>query len=138
SRAEVLPPPPKELQGSQLKIEYTSILAVAQRAVTAGTIERFSGFVGNIVAGDPRVIDKVDLDQTIDQYSEALGVPASIVRSDQEVEQIRDQRARQEQAAQAAAAGQQTADMLKTLSEADTGRRSNLLADIIGNQGRIA
>lgn len=137
ARARVLPPPPPELDGMGLKVEYTSLLAVAQRAIGAGAIERFAGFVGNLAAGDPRILDKWDMDQTVDEYGETIGVPASIVRSDEEVAKLREERQKQEQAAQSAMAAQQTALTAETLSKADTGRDSNLLADILGNQGRL-
>lgn len=143
-RANALPPPPPELQSAGLKIEFTSLLAVAQRAVGATAIERFVGFVGNMLATDAadptatdRVMDKWNRDQTIDEYADVTGVPASMVRSDEEVAKLRADRAKQMQQAQAAQAVVQGADTAKVLSEADSGRNSNLLADIIGNQGRI-
>lgn len=137
SRARVLPPPPKIMDGVALKVEYTSLLAVAQRAIGAGAIERFSGFMGNLAAGNPEILDKWDMDQTADEYADTIGVPASIIRSDDEVAKLRQGRAQQMQAANAMAAAAQSAQTAKVLSEADTGRDSNLLADILGNQGRL-
>ena len=37
SRAGVFPPPPQELQGTELNIEYTSMLARSQKEVQANT-----------------------------------------------------------------------------------------------------
>lgn len=137
ARNKVLPPPPKEMDGMGLKIEYISLLAVAQRAIGATGIERFAGFLGNLSAGNPEVLDKWDMDQTVDEYGDITGVPASIVRSDEEVQKLRDARAAQTQNANALATAQQSAQTAQTLSQADTGRNSNLLADIIGNAGRV-
>lgn len=137
ARHKVLPPPPPQMDGMGLKIEYTSLLAVAQRAIGATGIERFAGFLGNLAAGNPEILDKWDMDQTVDEYADVTGVPASIVRSDEEVDKLREGRRAQEQNMQAAAVAQQGADTAKVLSEADTGRNSNLLADIIGNAGRV-
>lgn len=137
ARSRVLPPPPKEMDGMALKVEYTSLLAVAQRAIGAGSIERFSGFMGNLAAGNPEILDKWDMDQTADEYADAIGVPASMIRSDDEVKKLRDGRQAQVQAQQAAMAAEQAAVTAETLSKADTGRDSNLLADILGNQGRL-
>lgn len=137
SRAEALPPPPEELDGVGLKVEYTSLLAVAQRAVGVSTIERFSGFMGNMAAGNPQVMDKWDMDQSVDEYADSIGIAASVVRSDEEVAKIREGRQKQEQQMQQAAMAVQGAETAKVLSQADTGRRSNLLADIMGNQGRV-
>jgi len=99
-----LPPPPMELQGDEdepreLEIEYTSILAQAQKAVATGGIERGWAFAGQIAAVKPEVLDKLDEDETVDQYFEMLGV-SSITRSDDEVARIREQRQQAQQAAQ--------------------------------------
>lgn len=136
-RHHVLPPPPPEMQDRALEVEYTSLLAVAQKAVAAGPIERFSGFLGNLAAGNPEILDKWDMDQTVDEYGDAVGVPAAMIRSDDEVAEIRAQRAQQMQAAQALDAAKATADTAEVLSRADTGRDSNLLADLLGGQGRL-
>lgn len=130
TRAQMIDPPPEELDGMELRVEYISIMAQAQRAVVVGGIERLVGFVGNLAAGNPAVLDKVDFDQTVDEYGEAVGVPASIVRSDDAVAKIRADRAQQEQAAQAGAAAAQAAEGAKVLSEAKTGEE-NLLTQIL-------
>lgn len=97
-----LPPPPQELEGMELRVENISTLAQAQLAVSTGSIERFLGFVGNVSAGNPESTDKVDFDQAIDEYADAIGVMPTIVRSDDEVAAMRAQRAEQQRAAQAA------------------------------------
>ncbi|WP_454618364.1 portal protein [Bradyrhizobium cenepequi] len=102
NRRRELPPPPRELQNQDLKIEYISILAQAQKAVATGAIERFSGFVGQLAAVKPDVLDKLDADEVADQYGDMLGVPPSIIVPDDEVKKIRDGRAqKQKQAEQA-------------------------------------
>lgn len=136
-RKGVIPPPPPEMEGMPLKVEYTSLLAVAQKSVGVASMERFAGFIGNLSAGNPNVLDKWDMDQTVDEYSELIGVPASIVRSDEEADQIRKARQAKEQQAQQMAMAQQGADTAKVLSETDTqrGGNSNLLADLLGGAG---
>lgn len=134
-RHRVLPPPPEEMSDVGLEVEYTSLLAVAQKAVAAGPIERFSGFLGNLAAGNPEILDKWDMDQTVDEYADAVGVPAAMVRSDDEVEELRAQRQQQQQGVEGMAVAQQGAETAKVLSEADTGRDSNLLADLLGGAG---
>lgn len=124
----ILPEPPREIAEQELRIEYISTLAQAQKAVATGSIERLAGFVGNLAAGKPEVLDKLDADQAIDEYAEMIGAPATIVLSDDRVAEIRKERvaAMQQQmgvqqaqpVAQAAKAG---ADAVKTLAEADAG-----------------
>src|SRR6185369_3852595 len=43
------PPPPQELQGQALKVEYTSVMAQAQKLIGTTGIERVVGFVGNLI-----------------------------------------------------------------------------------------
>ena len=100
AEANLLPEAPPELQGAELKVNYVSSLAQAQRAVATGTIERLSGFVGQLASFDPNVIDKFDGDQAIDEYATAIEAPPRIVRSDEDVAAERQARAQQEQQAQ--------------------------------------
>jgi hypothetical protein len=91
----LIPTPPEELQGVPLKVEYISVMAQAQKLVGISGIERFAGFVGSIVAQtqNQQLLDKVDSDQMIDEYGDAVGISPRIIRSDDEVEQIRSDRA---------------------------------------------
>lgn len=100
--AGVVPPPPQELQGMELSVEFVSMLAQAQRAVATNGIDRFVGNLGAVAQFKPDVLDKFDADSWADAYADMLGVdPELIVPSDQ-VALIRKQRAQaQAQAAQA-------------------------------------
>lgn len=126
--AEILPPPPEELAGVDLRVEYISMLAQAQKAVATGGIERLSSYVGNVAAVRPDVLDKVNWDQTVDEYADALGVPPTLIVPDEQVAEIRAQRQKAEQAQQQAAMLQQAAQGAETLSKADMGGDSVLAA----------
>jgi len=137
-RNDLLPPPPEELGGVTLKVEYISVMAQAQKAIGTGAIERLAGFVGNMAAAKPEVLDKFDADQSVDEYAEMIGVPPRIVVPDDVVQQIREERAQMEQqqmameqanqVAQTANVGAQAA---KVMSDTDTGG-DNLLNNIVG------
>lgn len=130
NRRGMLPPPPEELQGQPLRVEYTSVMAQAQKAVGIGSIERAVGFIGNLVAaGFPQAGDKLDVDQSVDEYFDMLGVPTTITKSDEQVQAEREQRAQQQQAAQSMQMGAGAADIAKTLSQSGTGD-PNLLTSI--------
>lgn len=101
NEARILPPMPKELQGG-MNMEFTGTLAQAQKAVATGSIERLYGFAGNLAAVKPDIMDKLDVDQTIDEYADMVGAPGSIVVADDKVKEIRDGRAKQQQAMMAA------------------------------------
>jgi hypothetical protein len=117
-RGEV-PAPPPEISGQELKVEYISIMAQAQKLVATAGLERFVGFVGNLAAAKPDIADKLDFDQVVDEYSDMLGVPPKIVRADEEVAKIREGRAQQIAAQQRAEQLQQIAQGAKLLSETD-------------------
>jgi len=134
-RRGLLPDPPPELQGVPLKIEYVSIMAQAQKLVGLSSLERFSGFVGSLVAETQRtdMLDKVDFDQLIDEYGDGAGVPSRVVVPDDKVAEIRKARAAaaaKQQAAQQVAA---LAPAAKQLSETNTSGK-NALTDLLGGQ----
>jgi len=140
-RNNLVPEPPEALSGMELKVEYISVMAQAQRAIGTGAIERLAGFVGNMAAAKPDVLDKLDADQSVDEYAEMLGVPPKIVVSDDNVQKIRQERQEMiqqqqmmEQAQQGAQVANQGAQAAKVLSEADS-EGNNVLSNILGGMG---
>ena len=128
----LVPEAPEELQGISLKIEYVSVMAQAQRLVGIGAIERFASFTANIAAqaGEPSVIDKVNIDQLIDEHGIAVGVPPTIIRSDEEVDEMRAQRAKEVQAQQQMKMVAEGAKVAKDLSKSDL-EKNNALKRIV-------
>lgn len=117
----MIPPPPPELEGVPLRVEYISIMAQAQKLVGIAGVERFASFVGQLQAatGDPAVMDKVDVDQMIDVYGDLTSVPPGIIRPDEAVASIRQSRARAQQAQAAATMVREGAGAARDLSQAD-------------------
>lgn len=126
--AGVLPPPPEEIAGQELNIEFISVLAQAQRAVAVNGMERMVGSAMQIAAAKPEVLDKINFDQVIDDLGDAFGVNPALVVSDSQVAEIRAQRAQAMQAQQAAATAPQVVDSAKTASEINTDQ----LRDVMG------
>lgn len=121
SRLGILPDAPEHLQGQALKIDFVSILTQMQRMVGIGQTERVTSFIGNLAAAFPEAADKLNVDEAIDDYADRAGSPPKIIRSDKDVEQIREGRQQQQQAAQTAAAMpavRDGADAARLLSEA--------------------
>lgn len=104
-RQGLVPEPPEELQGQELKVEYVSVMHQAMKVAGLSSIDRLSGYIGQMAALNPEVMDKFDADQAIDEYAEILGTPPRIVRPDDAVAEIRAQRA------QAAAAQQKATEL---------------------------
>lgn len=126
-----IPEPPEELQGQDLKVEYVSIMAQAQKLVGIGSVERFAGFVGNIANADPRVLDKVDMDQMVDVYGDLVSLPPGVIRSDEDTQAIREQRAEEARAQREAETAAQAAAAAKSLGSVKTDE-PNVLTDILG------
>lgn len=122
----LLPPPPPELAEIDLRVEYISIMAQAQRMVATGGLERTVAFVTSIAGIDPDARDKVDFDQLIDEYTQSQGIPPTVVRDDKVVAEIRAARAEQAQAAQAAQQMPEMAKTVKMLGETPTGGETAL------------
>ena len=115
------PPPPQEMQGQEISIEYVSMLAQAQKAVGIGALDRIVGTVGQMAAVRPEVLDKLNADQIIDEYSNMLGIAPHLIVANEEVAVIRQDRAAAQAEAEARAAMPETAKTAKTLSETKVG-----------------
>lgn len=128
ARKNLLPPPPDVLQGMPLRIEYISVMAQAQKSIGLSSLSSTVGFIGQLAQGKPEALDKLDVDQAIDAFAEMSGVSPTVIVPQEQVEQIRQQRAQQQQQQQAMAMGMAAAQGAKTLSEAQTADPSVLTA----------
>ena len=125
----IVPPPPEELAGMDLNVEFVSMLAQAQRAIGTNAVDRFVGNLGAIAQVKPDVLDKFDADTWVDAYSDMLGVDPNMIVGDRQVAMIRQAR-NQAQAAQAqAAAMQQNSETVRNMAQSPTGEQ-NALTDI--------
>jgi hypothetical protein len=121
-REGLLPPAPEQLQGQDIDIEYVSPLAKAQRLTDLQSMLR--GFeVMMQVAEIAPVMDYLDSDKLVQYLVDVTGIPARVIRSDEEVARIRRQQqeaaqaqAQMEQSAMAAEQAQQLAPMVKAVS----------------------
>jgi hypothetical protein len=92
----LLPPAPEELQGQDIDIEYVSPLAKAQKLTDLQAMLR--GFEILLQVGQVApVTDYLDGDKMVQYLVETAGLPARVIKSTEEVEQVR----RQQQEAQA-------------------------------------
>lgn len=117
-RAGRIPPPPEDLAGMELKVEYISLLAQAQKLVGTQAINATMQFVVQTSAVNPEVLDKVDFDEAVDQFADMTGAPAKMIRADDAVAEIRAARQQQKQATLAAQEGMVAVEGAKGLSQA--------------------
>lgn len=135
-RAGHIPPPPEEIQGVDLGVEYLSPMAQAQKLLGITAVDRFVG-MGTAIAGvSPSILDKYNLDEVVDSYADMLGIPPDLVRADEEVAQMRQARAAAQQAAAQAQQTLQAAQSAKVLSETNT-EEDNGLTRMLGAFGAV-
>jgi len=99
ARAGILPPAPPELEGADLRVEYISTLARAQRADAGMAVERMASFVGGLAQVFPESRHKFDALQAVDEYALANSTPPRVIRGDREVQErlAAEQKAMQQQ-----------------------------------------
>jgi hypothetical protein len=106
-RDGLLPAAPEELQGQDIDIEYVSPLAKAQKLTDLQSVLR--GFEVLVQLGEiAPVQDYIDPDRMVQYLVETTGMPARIIRSNEEIAQMRRQ-----QAAAAQAQAQQQQDLVE-------------------------
>lgn len=130
----LLPVPPDEMQGMQLKVEYISVMAQAQKAIGVSSIERFIGFTSGIGQFKQEALDKINVDETIDAYAASIGVPPSVVATNEQVAQIRENRAQQQAMAQQMQMAQAAVGGAQALSNTQMDDNSALAALAGGGQ----
>ncbi len=119
--AGIFPPAPDELQGKEISVEYVSVLAQAQQAVSLDGIQNVTGFAASLAGVWPEARHKVDAMQAVDDMATALGTDPKLVRSDEEAQQLLQQEQQAAAAAQQMETMAQMANVAKTASDADTG-----------------
>lgn len=124
---------PAAIQNANVEINFVSILALAQKSSGSAVLERALAMVGQIAQVDQQVLDKFDTDKFLDEYMDINGVSPNVFRPQRIVDQIRGQRAQQQQIAQEQAlAAQQAqtqnanANTLKTVGDTNAETVSDL------------
>ena len=97
-RSGLFQPAPEILSQQELNIEYVSPMALAQRGQELQSLMRGLEIFGSMAQTLP-VMDYIDDNGMVKEIIDILGLPAKVIKSDQEVEQVRAERAQAEQAA---------------------------------------
>jgi hypothetical protein len=133
-RRGMLPEAPPELEGAALTVEYTSIMAQAQKSIGRAGMDATVLFAGALVqasgGSDLSALDKLNQDEMIDEYANMCGVPTRVIVSDEAVAKIRQARQQQAQEAVAAENMSKMAPAAQALSQTDTTNK-NALTDIL-------
>jgi hypothetical protein len=121
--------PDELMENPEFEIDYVSQLAQAQKRSELNSLLSGLSLVGQVAGMIPDVLDKVSGDATVDEAWDILGAPVRVLRSDTEVQEIREARAEamakqqeMEMVGQASAIGKTMAEGEKALAQsAQTG-----------------
>tara|TARA_B100001057_G_scaffold390071_2_gene397959 strand:- start:3298 stop:4950 length:1653 start_codon:yes stop_codon:yes gene_type:complete len=115
---------PEFMQNNEIDIEYVSPLAKAQRSGDVQSAMQLFQFLAPLQQIDPSVVDYIDLDGLASHIIKVTNVPATVVRGQNEVAQLRAQRQQQmqqqqqmEQQAMAAEAAGNAAPALRAVDQ---------------------
>lgn len=133
----MLPPPPPELQGRPIQVEYISSLAQMQKAAAGANIRNMLTMVAQLAQVFPDIVDKIDAQEAVDVLGDIDSLSPGVIRSDEAVAALAQQRQQAQQAQQMAAAMpalKDGADAAKSLGETQIGGDKTALETMLGNQ----
>lgn len=93
-RSGVLGNPPQELQGRNLSFKFMSPMARSQQMEEVVATEQYIASIANAAQIDNTILDNVNFDAAAQVMATGRGVPAAILRSAEEIQDLR--KARQE------------------------------------------
>lgn len=106
-----------QISPKDIQVEFLSSIAKAQKLAETGSMDDLLMYIGNIAQIKPEALDYVNEDAMVIEYAERLGC-LNKINPTEEVEQIRQARALQQQTQQNLIEQQATADIAKTNSQA--------------------
>jgi hypothetical protein len=120
AQAGVLPEPPDAFReaGGEVAIEYVSPLTRAQRADEGVGILRTVEQATALAQFDPDALLAIKADETIRELGEINGMPSKLLRTPQEIEQLKAAKAQAEQLQQMLAAAPVVAGAAKDMAQA--------------------
>jgi hypothetical protein len=138
-RRGLLAPKPASLGKAPIKIQYKSILKLAQIAAETVAMKDTLQTAGALsaaakAAGVPDPIRVINLDKAMQVYAKLSNFPSVALFTDQEIAKHDLERAKQSQQQQQMATTMAGVNAAKTLSQSNTGP-GNALGDIIGGAG---
>lgn len=129
-----LPDVPDEmLDNPTYEIDYVSQLAQAQRRSELNSLVTALTMTGQMANFNPEILDGIDPDKTRNEVWGITGAPVKVLRSDDEIQKIRENRGQQQAKAQELAMMQQGAATVQSAAAADkliaeaasTGKKQN-------------
>jgi len=117
-RNGLLPAMPASLGDEvNLEPEYISPLARAQKLTLAQNLEGYLFTVGQMASIAPQVLDKIDWDKSVDKLANIHSIDPTLLKSDQEVQKIREVRAQEQAQANALMMAQMGGEALEKVGK---------------------
>lgn len=117
-RKGLFPRPPDSIQGQNLRVEYVSPVAKAQRMTQVVGFQRLLESLGQIAQAKPEVFDRIDADGTVDFFADAYDVSYQTLTPMDKVEDIRNNRKEAESKMNESAGMQQDSNTALNLAKA--------------------
>lgn len=119
SAAGMYPPPPPQLAGRTIEVDYVSASTRAQEATRMASYNRWVQNVAVMQPFSPDIMDAVDTDYIIQDMALLAGVPRRGVRPPEDIVEIRTRKAEQAQMAALVEAGPKIGKTALDLSKAN-------------------
>ena len=113
----LVPPLPAELDNVGINVDYISILAQSQKAITTNAVDRFMSNLGVLAGMKGDILDKVDFDYWADYYADSLGIDTKLIVPGKQVALIRQKRAEVQAQQQQMAMAEQAAKVASDISD---------------------
>ena len=126
-RNGLFPEAPEILLNQEVDVEYVSPMALAQRGEELNSIVKGLELFGNISQLAPTTLDYIDPPGLIKNLIKILGLPATMIRSDEEVQQIAEEKAE---------AQNQQMQMQQNLAESEMARNVAPAVQAVSNAER--
>lgn len=133
-----IPPAPPGLmaRGATLTVGYSSAASRAQMGSVANQISQFLQDIIPLVQVDPNILDAVNMDTVTQELAIARGAPRTILRSPDELKQLRASKQQAQSAQQAAQVAEPASKAIKNISDAQQagglGGLSGMLPGMMG------
>lgn len=124
------PPAPASVQGSSLRIVYTSPIARAQEQTEANGILRSTQLLSPFIQADTKLIDNINGDELVQGVFSMFSVSQKFLNSRQQVKALRDARAKKEEAMRMAELINKGGAGVKNITEAQKNARESGDEDI--------
>ena len=114
----MIPDPPTLLQGQDLKVDYVSPIAKAQKTTQLFTFTRLMETICPLVQVKPEILDNLDSDETFRYLHQLLDAPIDILNNEEDVAQVREQRQEQQKRMEESAEAGEAATAAKDMAQA--------------------